>query len=164
MDAIEAIKNRHSSRRFVKKPLAEKDIETLADCGRLAATARNAQPWEFVVLTRAELLEKLSVICPNGPFLKDCGAAFLVLAKSDERYYLEDCSAATQNILLAATALGLGSCWVAGDKKDYASAVLALAGVPAGYKLVSIVGVGVAEEADRAPKRPLAEVLHREKF
>ncbi|MFA6583745.1 MAG: hypothetical protein WCS77_05560, partial [Elusimicrobiaceae bacterium] len=62
------------------------------------------------------------------------------------------------------TALGLGSCWVAGDKKDYASEVLALAGAPAGYKLVSIVGVGFAEEAARAPKRPLAEVLHREKF
>ncbi len=164
MDAIEAIHNRRSVRKYIKTAIPREQLETLIDCGRLAATAVNRQPWEFVVVTTQGGLEELTSICPNnGPFFKDCGAVILVISR-EEKYFLEDCSAATQNILVAATAMGLGSCWVAGDKKDYAPAVLAFAGVPAGHKLVSMIGVGVAAEKGNAPKRALTEVLHWEKF
>jgi nitroreductase len=79
-------------------------------------------------------------------------------------YYLEDGCNATQNLLLAAQALGLGSCWVAGDKKPYAVAVADLLGVPKDHRLVSLVAVGHAVSVPNPKKRPLSEVLHWEKF
>lgn len=164
MDAIDAIRARRSVRKYIKASIPREQLETLVDCGRLAATAVNRQPWEFVVVTAQAALDELTGICPNNaPFFRDCGAVILVLSR-EEKYYLEDCAAATQNILVAATALGLGTCWVASDKKDYAPAVLKFAGVPGGYKLVSMVGVGVAAEKGNAPKRGLKEVLHWEQF
>jgi nitroreductase len=87
----------------------------------------------------------------------------VVLCK-DTKYYLEDGSAATQNILLAARAHGLGSCWVAGDKKPYASDICRLVGAPPIYKLVSLIPIGNPAEIPEQPKRPLADVLHWEKY
>ncbi|MEK7408612.1 MAG: nitroreductase family protein, partial [Acidobacteriota bacterium] len=90
-----------------------------------------------------------------------CGEAALC---KDTKYYLEDGSAATENILLAAHARGLGACWVAGDKKPYAPRILALVGAPAGYKLISLVPVGHPAEQPAKDKRPLSEMLHWERF
>jgi nitroreductase len=77
----------------------------------------------------------------------------------DVKYYLEDGSAATQNILSAATAHGLGSCWVAGDKKVYARAIADLLGVPPELRLVSLIALGRAAEHGHPAKKPLADVL-----
>ncbi len=82
----------------------------------------------------------------------------------ETKYYLADGSAATQNILLAATAHGVGSCWVGGDKKPFADDIRRLLGMPANYKLVSLVALGYPAETPRREKRPLADVLHWERF
>ena len=82
----------------------------------------------------------------------------------ETKYYLEDGSAATQNLLVAARAHGLGSCWVAGDKKHYCEAIGKLVGAPAGTRLVSLVAMGHPAEEPVKEKRPLAEVLHWEKI
>ena len=90
---------------------------------------------------------------------------FIAIFCREGRYYLEDGCAATENILLAAHALGLGTCWVAGDKKPYCETVGKLLNIPAGYKLVSMVSLGYAEYEGKAQgKRKLEEVLHWEKF
>jgi nitroreductase len=73
-------------------------------------------------------------------------------------------SAATENILLAARAHGLGSCWVAGDKKPYAAEICPLAGAPQGYRLVSLIPIGYLAESPEKSKRPLSDVLHWEKY
>jgi nitroreductase len=96
--------------------------------------------------------------------LKEAGACILVFCKPT-KYYLEDGSAATQNILIAATAYGLGSCWIAGDKKEYAEAIKEFLKVPGEYKLVSLVAMGYPKgEPPQKRKRPLEEVLHWERF
>jgi nitroreductase len=83
----------------------------------------------------------------------------------ETKYYLEDGSAATENILLAAADLGLGACWVAGDKKPYADDVARLLKAPAGTRLISILPIGwPASEARQAKNRPLKEVIHWERF
>jgi nitroreductase len=82
----------------------------------------------------------------------------------DTKYYLEDGSAATENILLAARAHGLGSCWVAGDKKPYAAEIYRLVGAPPGYKLISLIPIGYPAESPEKSKRPLSDVLHWEKY
>ena len=81
------------------------------------------------------------------------------------KYYIEDCSAATQNMLLAIEAMGLGGCWVAGDKKDYIEKVRKIFNVPEGYKLVSMISVGYPKKLQGPKnKKDLKKVLHWEKW
>jgi nitroreductase len=94
---------------------------------------------------------------------KACIAVFCV----DTKYYLEDGCAATCNILLAAADLGVGSCWVAGDKKDYCAEIAKLLNVPVAYKLVSLVALGYPESRDSfriAEKKALKDIIHWERL
>lgn len=164
MDALEAISQRASTRNFESKPLARETLEKLVDAGRLAPSARNVQPWEFVVVTSPETIRQLAQMGENARLLEKAPACIAVFCK-DTKYYLEDGCAATENILLAATSLGIGSCWVAGDKKEYCENISILLGVPEGTKLVSLLALGYSPKSDyRAVKKTLSEVIHWEKF
>jgi nitroreductase len=164
MQALEAIKTRRSVRSFKSRPLASGTIEKLIDCARLATTARNIQPWEFVAITERGTLQALGAEIENARFIAQCSCCIAVFCK-DTKYYLEDGCAATQNLLIAATSLGLASCWVAGDKKDYARRVAEILSVPPDFKLVSLVALGYTQaKVPDVPKRSLKEVLHWEKF
>ncbi len=164
MQTQEAIKNRHSIRNFANKPIATDLLEKLIDAARLAPTARNVQPWEFIVVTKKDTLRALAELTENGKFIADCPCCIAVFCKNT-KYYLEDGSAATDNILIAATDLALASCWVAGDKKPYADKIRELLSVPADFKLISLIALGYAAAENRYPeKRQLKEVLHWEKF
>jgi len=162
MDAMEVIKTRRSVRTFKDTPIPRASLEAIIDCARMAPTARGEQPWEFVVVTDADTRRKIAGMTSYGSFIARSPACVAVFCK-DTTYYLEDGCAATENILLAAWAQGIGSCWVAGDKKPYAEDVRKLLGAPAGYKLVSLLALGYpAEPPGPKQKRPLAELLHWE--
>jgi nitroreductase len=163
MDAIEVLKTRRSVRAYTDAPVPREIIEDVIDCGRLAATAVNIQPWEFVVVTDPEMLRRIAATTDHGKFIANVPVCVAVLCE-DTKYYLEDGSAATENILLAARAHGLGSCWVAGDKKHYAPDICRLVGAPQGYKLVSLIPIGYPAENPEKSKRPLSDVLHWEKY
>jgi len=109
MDALEAIKTRRSVRKYKPDPVSKEVLKTLVDAGRLAPTARNEQPWEFVVVTDAAKRQRLVDLATHGKFIAEAPACIVVLCKPSD-YYLEDGSAATTQIMLAATALGLGTC------------------------------------------------------
>jgi nitroreductase len=163
MDALEALKTRRSVRAYLAKPVPRFVLEDLIDCGRLAASANNLQPWEFVVVTEAAALKWLGQTANHGAFIASAPACIAVFCR-DTKYFLEDGSAATQNILLAARAHGLGACWVAGDKKPYAQDVSRRLGVPEGCRLISLIALGYPAEDPQKAKRPLAQMLHWEKF
>jgi nitroreductase len=164
LDALGAIAARHSTRAFNGEPIAKPLLEQIIDAGRLAPTANNVQPWEFVVLTEKAARKRIADLTDWGKFIAEASACVVVFCK-DAKYYLEDGCAATENILVAAAALGVDSCWVAGDKKAYAPAVAEALGVPAGFKLVSLLALGYASgPAQTRDKRPLSDVLHWEKF
>ncbi|MFA4016373.1 MAG: hypothetical protein RUDDFDWM_001476 [Candidatus Fervidibacterota bacterium] len=164
MDAIEAIKTRRSVRAFKSEPVQREVIEDIIDCARLAPTAMNMQPWEFIVVTDPEMRKRIADETDYGKFIAQAPVCIAVFCK-DVKYYLEDGCAATQNILLAAHAHGLGACWVAGDKKPYAERIAKLLGVPSGYKLISLIAVGYPAQVPKCPsKRKLSEVIHWEKF
>ncbi len=163
MDAIQALKTRRSVRAFTDRPVDRRILEDIVDCARLAPSARNVQPWEFVVLDDRRKLRELAALTDYGRFIAQAAACIVVLCQTT-KYYLEDGSAATENLLLAAHAYGLGACWVAGDKKPYAGQVLGLVSAPPDYKLVSMVALGYPAEEPRVEKRPLAEVLHWNRF
>jgi len=163
MDAIEALKTRRSVRSFEKRPVRRELIEEIIDCARLAASANNLQPWEFVVVSDEGMRRKLAAITDHGKFIADAPVCVVVMCR-DTKYYLEDGSAATQNLLVAAHALGLGGCWVAGDKKPYAGEICKTVGAPDGMRLVSLVAIGYPAEQPSKAKRPLSEVLHWESY
>lgn len=164
MDFFEVIKQRKSVREYSEKIIEKKLIENIIDAGRLAATARNEQPWEFLVTYDKEILKKICTICPNGPFIKDANCLIIVFSKNT-KYYLEDCSASTQNMLLAIESLGLGACWIAGDKKDYIKEIGKMFNMPEGHKLVSMISIGYPKKKQGPkPKKSIQEVLHWEKW
>ena len=163
MDAIEALRTRRSVRMFEPRPVDKALLETIVDCGRLAATACNEQPWEFVVVTDTETRQRIAGITDHGKFIADAPVCIAVLCL-DTKYYIEDGSAATQNLLVAAHACGLGTCWVAGDKKAYCGDITELLGVPPQYRLFSLVAAGYSGKIPVPQKRALAEVLHWERF
>ncbi|MEI6512874.1 MAG: nitroreductase family protein [bacterium] len=164
MDAIECLKTRRSVRSYQNRAVPKEILEDIVDCGRLAATGMNLQPWEFVVVTDKERLQAIADLTDYGKFIPDAGACIAVIC-SENKFYVEDGSAATENILLAAKAHGLGSCWVSADKKIYADPIREYLGAPAGFKLLSLVTIGYPDdEATHKTKRPLNEVIHWEKF
>ncbi len=163
MDAIDALKTRRSIRQYTDKPVPKDVIEDLIDCGRLATSARNVQPWEFIVVTDAGLRAEIASHVPNGPFIAEAPVCIVVVCL-DGMYYLEDGCNASQNIVVAAHAHGLGSCWVAGDKKPYSETVRSLVGAPDTHKLVSMIAIGYSNSAPNPSKRSLKDVLHWERF
>jgi len=166
MQTKAAIKSRRSIREFNPDVSIPKDIlESLVDAARFAPTAKNTQPWEFVVITDKNRLAKIGFMADNGRFIADTSACVAIFCK-DTKYYLEDGCAATENLLLAATDSGLASCWVAGDKKPYCLAIKELLCVPDEFKLVSLVALGEArhKEENVTSKRLLGEMIHWDKF
>jgi nitroreductase len=166
VDCIDLIKKRRSVREFDPKPVSRDVLERIIDAARFAPTARGVQPWEFVVITQSAMLKQIGETTDHGRFIAQSAACIAVFSQ-DTKYYLEDGSAATQNAMLAAAALGVGSCWVAGDKKPYAARINELLGVPPSYKLVSLIALGyplTAKSFRIVEKRPLANLLHWEKF
>jgi len=166
MDALEVLKKRRSIRSYKDKPISKAILQQVIDAARYAPTARNVQPWEFVVIILPETLKKISDLAENGRFIGQAKACIAVFCQ-DTKYYLEDGCAATVNILLAATTLGLGSCWVAGDKKPYCNQIIELLDIPASFKLISLVALGYPESTDsfqEAAKKNLSELIHWDKF
>ena len=163
MNAVEALRNRRSIRTYADRPVERAVIEEIVDCARLAPTAMNDQPWEFVVVTDRTALESIPPMLGHAAYIGKAAFAVLVLGRATD-YMVEDCSAATENLLLAAWAHGIGSCWVAGTKQAYGPAVVKAFGGPEDHQLIAIVSFGYPAENPEIEKRPLREVLHWERF
>lgn len=164
MEIVEVFKKRRSIRKFKTTLISDQDIEEILRAASLAPTARNIQPWEFLVIKDKNTISEMARLAtPNGSFISGAPVCIAIFCQ-DTKYYLEDGCAATTQALLAAASLGLGACWVAGDKKDYGSKIQNLLGVPTGYKLISLIPLGFADEAPLSKKRNIKEMIHREKF
>lgn len=116
--AIETIMTRTSIRSFTDQPVANETVETLLRAGMAAPTAVNAQPWHFVVVNERAKLDELAGTNRHGDMLRQAPLAIVVCGNMEkamkgpgQAFWIQDCSAATENILLAAHALGLGAVW-----------------------------------------------------
>ncbi|MCQ8894770.1 MAG: nitroreductase family protein [Methanolinea sp.] len=136
------IKSRHSVRKYKPDTVEEKVIRDVLECARHAPTAMNLQPWLIGVIRDRELLGKIAGLTDHGKFIAEASVCFAVFGEKRTKYYLEDCCAATENLILGLWAYGVGSCWVAGEKKAYAEDVRKLLRVPDTYTLVSLVPAG----------------------
>jgi len=117
MDITKAIASRRSIRKYTPESVSDEDIEALLNAAMHAPSAVNEQPWHFVVVKDQETLAAIPQISPTAPMVKDAPVAIAVCADKDlEKFpglWVQDCSAATENLLLAATARGLGATWTA---------------------------------------------------
>lgn len=165
IETIKVIKTRRSIRSYSDKKIDKKILGELIDCARLAPSANNQQPWEFVVVTEKETLAKIARAATYGSFIRDAAACIVVCGRKDNRHLVEDCCIASQNIFIAAWSLGIGSCWVAGWKRTYNPEIMELLGIPQEMEIVSILSLGYpAEKPEPHSKRKLSDVLHWERF
>lgn len=164
MDAIEAMRARVSVRKYVPQPVPREVLEEILDCGRLAPTGRNEQAWTFVVVESQELRAKLAAICRYGRFIADAAACICVFSRKDALCEVEDACAATENMIIAARAHGIGTCWINAHRKEHSAAVEQLLGCPDGHELVTMFSLGYPVEETRRPKKPLSEVVRWERF
>lgn len=113
-DAIENILSRKSVRKFSDKPVEQGKIDTMLRAGMSAPSGKDIRPWEFIVVTERAKLDSLAVELPYAKMLETARMAIIVCGDSEKSgYWYLDCSAAAQNVLLAAEALGLGAVWTA---------------------------------------------------
>ena len=116
MEVRSCILKRRSIRKFKQLDVSNEIIRDLLECAMAAPSACNKQPWEFYVIKNPTLLEKVKQIGKytnfNSPcVIIVCGNRERTLSKRENDFFIQDCSAAIENILLGATELGLGSCW-----------------------------------------------------
>jgi len=173
LDVFEAIKERRSVRAYTHEEVSEKEVEKLIEAARWAPSAGNIQPWEFVIVTNAEVKRKLAEAALHQTFIEEAPVVIVVcvdVARSSwgygsrgaNLYCLQDTAAATENILLAAHALGLATCWVGAFHEDEAGKAV---NTPRNVRPVAIIPVGHPAEKPRAPpKRPLREIVRYETF
>jgi nitroreductase len=163
MDALDAIRKRRSVRNFTGEPIPRRDLETIIDAGRLAASGSNKQPWDFIVITKRSMINQLSERIAKN-WMTQAGAVVAVVMDSESRWWIEDGAAAIENMLIASTALGYGSCWLEGNTLPWEQELKILLEVPEARKLLTLLPIGVPVEWPIKEKKPLSEVLHWEKF
>ena len=168
MDAIQAILTRRSIRRYSEEPVTDEAIEELLKAAMSAPTAGN-QPWHFVVVRDRNVLGAVPDFHPHAQMLKECSAGIVVcgdptVEKLKGRWIL-DCAAATENMLIAANAMGLGAVWVGiYPVEERMRGVRDLLGVPGQVVPLCIVSVGRPGEKKDPPDRFKPERIHYEEW
>lgn len=158
------IKSRHSVRKFKPDTVSDIVIKDVLECAAQAPTAMNLQPWLFGVIKNKETLQKIAGFTEHGKFIAECAVCFAIFGEKKETYYLEDCCAATENIILALQAHGITSCWVAGEKKAYAEQIRHMLEVPDTYTLVSLIAAGIPAEISITNKKEFKKIFFYEKY
>ncbi len=165
MDAIKTILERRVQRTFAKQPVELDKLREVVEAGRHAMSARNLQPWQFIVIRDAAALSQLGALCSTGRFLADAPAAIAVLKdRNNARWGDVDCAQAVQNMANAGWALGLGTCWVGNFDRDKIAALLK---VPEDWPVFTILPFGYPDPASPPQSRPLkkrSEMVHYERY
>jgi nitroreductase len=161
MDALEAIRRRRSVRDYTGAPIPREDLETIVDAGRLAASGNNKQPWVFVIITDRGMIEQLKVA---SLWMEKAGAIIAVVMDPSSRWWREDGSAAVENMLIAATALGYGACWLQGYTMPREEEFKTLLEIPRERRLLTLVPIGMPAQWPTKEKKTLAEVIHWERY
>lgn len=157
MDTITAIMNRRSIRRFLSRALPEDDLRTILEAGRQAPSAANRQPWHFVVVREDGRRRRLAEACSGQMWLADASAIIAGVGKPEvnEKWYPVDVAIAMQTMIVAATALGYGTCWIGAFDEAKVKEVL---GVPEELRVVALTPVGVPDDKpDRRPRMSMEE-------
>jgi len=155
MELFEGILTRRSIRRYTNEKVSDDVVKKLLEAGMAAPSAGNQQPWHFVVMDERQILDEIPKIHPYAGMLKQAPVAILVCGNAEEEsykgYWVQDCSAATQNILLAAHGLGLGAVWLGvypvEDRVDDIRKILNLP-----HHIIPLAVISIGYPAEEKPK------------
>lgn len=164
---LETIFNRKSVRKYTTQPIGKDKLEMLVRAGMAAPSSKDRRPWEFIIVTDRELLDTLGNGLPLARMLKETQQAIVVCGdtvKSSNAWFL-DCSAAAQNILLAAQSMGLGGVWTAAfpypDRMKIIQETLKL---PDNILPLTIIPIGYPEGQEKPKDKFNAKQIHYNKF
>ena len=166
MEAIEAILSRRSIRRYTRQPVPDATVRQLLRAAMSAPSAGNAQPWQFVVITDRRLLDEIPTFHPYADMVKEASVAIVVCGdlrlEKYKGYWVQDCSAASENLLLAAHALGLGAVWVGVyPTEERVGRMQTLLGLPRHVTPLCLIPVGYPAERIERSERYEASRVHR---
>jgi nitroreductase len=165
MDTLQAIKTRRSIRKFLDKPVSREMVRELLEAAMFAPSAGNEQPWQFIVVEDRALLDAIPRICATASMCRQSSIAILICADSSlmkyPDFWVQDCSAAVENVLLAAHALGLGAVWAGVyPLKDRVLAFQKHFGLPEDITPFALVAVGFPAETPATPQRFREDRIH----
>lgn len=173
MDIFEAIEGRRSIRAFMNVEISAEVVEKLIEAARWAPSAGNIQPWEFIIVRKAELKKQLARAALDQSFISKAPAVIVVCAdeyrssqgygaRGSTLYCLQDTAAAVQNIHLAAYSLGLGTCWIGAFREEEVKRIIR---IPDGVRPVALIPVGYAAESPSPRRRrQTSQIIHYETF
>ena len=169
---INNIMTRTSIRQYQDKAVEQEKVETMLKAGMAAPTAVNKQPWHFIVVNEKSMLEKIAEVNHNKRMLKTAPLAIIVcgnlekaLTGNAQQYWIQDTSAATENILLAAHGLGLGAVWTGlFPNKDRCEPICKLLGIPEHIIPLNIIIIGYPAESPTPKDKWKPENVSYNKF
>lgn len=169
LPVLDAIKNRGSIRSYKDKQIPTETLLSILEAGRLAQSADNRQPWQFIVVTDPAAKRRLAQVAGNQAFVGEAAAVVVCLANPEESApvgpfegFLIDLAIAIENMALAAWDLGIGSCWIGAYNEGKVKELL---NVPRSLRVVSLLTLGYPDEKP-GPKRrkDLDEIVHYQKY
>lgn len=168
MDFFEVLDTRRSIRSYTSRPVSEEDIATLLHAGLMAPSAMNGQPWDFIVVTERALLDAMAANLEYVKHAAQAQLAFVVCGDLEGKrpgFWQQDCAAAIENILLAARALNLASCWCGMYPVESRVAFLrGLLGIPERHVPMAIIVLGHTDKAFTKVDRTNPAKIHRNRW
>jgi nitroreductase len=167
-DALSVIHSRKSVRNYTGKPVSKEDLTTLMKAGMAAPSARNQQPWAFIAVTDEEALIALAKGLPYTKMIVNsracivvCGDMNKALTGVEQAFWIQDCSAASENILLAAEAMGLGAVWSGMYPiEERVTHVRKVLGLPDNIVPLNIIAVGHPSGVDKPQNKYDPKNIH----
>lgn len=163
MDTIEVLMQRRSCRAYKPGSIPDSHLSTILEAGRYAPSAGNAQPWRFIVVREKHLKQQLAQVCAEQHWMADADVIITGIGvpaesrgHSDWQWYPVDVAIALQNMVLAATTLGYGTCWIGAFDQQ---GVKELLEVPPEMHVVALVPIGFPAVHPDAPPRKSWQAL-----
>lgn len=166
---MKEILERRSIRKYLKSPVSDSQIEKLLKAAMAAPSAGNQQPWEFIVVKDRTILADITKVHPYSQMLKEAALAIVVCAdlnkEKHQGYWIQDCSAATENILIEAQYLGLGAVWLGVyPREDRVKGLKKLLNLPENIISLSIISIGHPAEKKEPSNRYDSSRIHINKW
>ena len=166
MELLEAIRTRRSIRKYKPDPIPEDQVREILNAGRWAPSSRmNVQPWKFIVLTDEKLRKEMAGVLSKGRFIMKSSLGIAITVDPKVAIHpLQDAAAATQNMLLAAHALGLGGCWIAPANESEEKSAKEIIGAPEEVRLTAVISLGYPVETPQIGRKELDEITFINKY
>lgn len=166
-ELISTIFARRSIRKYIAKPVSEKDIKTMLKAAMAAPSSSNRKPWHFVVVTDRQILDNLARVHPYGKMLFEAPLCIAVCGDKtiSSSSWIQDCSASTENLLLAAVALGLGAVWLGvHPREDRVGPIRKVLNIPETVIPLNLISIGYPAE-EKKPRTQYDQLrVHHEQW